>query len=328
MSNNLTLLDSGNVPDYLRQMDTSNDDLVGGVSGGYPIITYKGKVWTLNEGGSSTMLTSPHDPDAPASYIDVVIIKANPNLSKIYYPNGYEEGTNEKPACYSHDGKTPALDATSPQCGTCAACPHNQWGSRIADNGSKGKACADSRRIAIAAAGDIKRPMLLRIPAGSLKELANYAAKLNTRKVTYSGLVTRIKFDPTAAYPKMLFNEVRWLSGEEFATAAQVATSEAVAQITGAVPAIEHDDTMAKLGPPPAHVTQAAAPAVAAPVAKPAPAKAKPASKPLAVTEEAVTAAVKNPAAAPAPAAKPAAKPSLIDEADSELDAALAMLDD
>src|SRR5690606_11680321 len=108
----------------------------------------------------------------------VVIVKANPNLSKTFYKNGYEEGSAEKPTCYSHDGLKPAADAAEPQASACLACPHNVWGSRVTENGSKGKACQDYRRLCVVPSGQLDRPMLLRVPAGSLKDLVAYGDML------------------------------------------------------------------------------------------------------------------------------------------------------
>jgi hypothetical protein len=81
-----------------------NDDMTAGVSGGYPIISYRGKVWAISRGGERTIIVN--EEGDPRASIEVVLIKANPNVSKIYYPAGYEEGSNDKPTCYSNDGIT------------------------------------------------------------------------------------------------------------------------------------------------------------------------------------------------------------------------------
>ena len=210
-----------------------NDDLMGGVNTGFPVLSYKGKTWAVNEGDNRTILTRPDDEDTPASYIDVVIVKANRNLSKVYYPNGYEEGTNLKPVCYSNDGIAPAQDAQDPQAPKCLGCPHNMWGSRITDNGSKGKACADSRRVCLVPVGELNRPMLLRIPACSLNDLSAYAELLQRRKVPYAAVVTRIGFDKEVAYPKLTFKTLRLLKQDEIMQIKELLTKDIVDQILG-----------------------------------------------------------------------------------------------
>lgn len=233
--------DNSALPAHLQASFGSiqNTELTTGVSGGYAVLSIKGKTWALSEGGTREVIR--RDDGDPASSIEVVIIKANPNLSKVYYTGGYTEGSDEKPACYSNDGHAPALDAMSPQCVSCAACPHNQWGSRISENGSKGKACADSRRIAVVPSGQLDRPMLLRVPAATLKDLSVYADLLTRRSAPYQAVVTKIGFEPALAHPKLTFKAVRWLSAEEAASVVIVAASEAAAQIVGTTARVEHE---------------------------------------------------------------------------------------
>lgn len=303
---------------------TSNSDLTGGVGqGGYPTISYKGKVWTIVQGDNRETLVN--DEGDPKASIDVVILKSNPALSKIYYSGGYEEGSAAKPDCYSNDSITPAADAQSPQATKCSICPHNAWGSRITDSGGKGKSCSDSRRLAVAPINDLENPMLLRIPAGSLKDLVTYADMLSRRKAPYQALITKIKFDHTVAYPKFDFKATRWLSDAEADTALEVMDRDIVARIAGM-----DEAPLAIAGTPPQAAKRVQAPVeeeeYVAPPKKVAPAPA-PAPKP-------------KPKPAPAPvedeeeeyvAPKPRVKSSISDlmaEADQSLDDVLGMLDD
>lgn len=327
-----------------------NDDLSSGVSAGFPIISYKGKVWHVNTGGTSTLVANSEG--EPRASLDLVIIKANPHISKVYYQGGYTEGSNEKPTCFSHDGVVPDIGATERQAEKCGVCPHNAWGSRITENGAKGKACADSRRVAVSPKEDLENPMLLRIPAGSLKDLLGYADMLNRRRTPYQAVVTKIGFDHDVAHQKLTFKAMRFLSEEEVATVVQVMNSDVVAQIIGVntSPMLAAPAQVDELGPALAHVTAMAkaTPAAAAPKAAP-----KPAPKPVAAPEEveavfAEVAAEAEPAVRyaaeedepapvrnvrPAPAPQPAAATAkakasvLLQEADQSLEAALAGLD-
>lgn len=332
--------DDGKLPAHLRgAVPAANDELAGGVSSGYSVLSFKGKTWSLREGGTSSIIMKEDDEDEVATSLEVVILKANPHLSKVYYESGYSEGSDAKPTCYSHNGSTPASDATKPQAATCALCPHNAWGSRISENGSKGKACSDSRRVAVAAAGDIARPMLLRIPAATLKDLAGYAQILTQRNAPYQAVVTKIGFDPTVAHPKLTFKAVRWLSAEEYAEVQTVMGSELVKQIIGADPEstpARAVDAIAHLPAKPAHVAKAPEPEP-----EPAPAKPKAASfgkkkveaTPVEAAAEEAPApkktklAAAKPAAAKAPAPVSKAAEKLVEVGD-DLDAALSSLDD
>jgi hypothetical protein len=144
--------------------NTLNSDLRQGVSAGYPIISYKGKSWALVQNGERNLITrggDGHDADDPASSIAVVIVKANPHLNKVYYPDGYEEGSTERPICHSNDSITPAPDAQEPQAKRCAVCPHNQWGSKITET------AAGSGGVPQVAAGLRQQPRQARRPLPS-----------------------------------------------------------------------------------------------------------------------------------------------------------------
>lgn len=236
MSKDLAIIDDDfQLPAHLTGTATGADDLSGGLAGGYAVVSIKGKRFSISEGGSREVVMRPDDPDEPASSLQVVIVKSNPHLSKVYYSGGYTEGSDEKPTCYSHNGIAPAGDAQSPQAKKCAVCPHNQWGSRVSDNGSKGKACSDSRRLAIVPVGELDRPMLIRIPAATLRELANYAGNLKRRNAPYQAVVTKLSFDNNVAHPKLNFKAVRWLDQKEWAKVQELMSNPVIEQIVGTV---------------------------------------------------------------------------------------------
>ena len=364
---NVVPFDQAQVPAHLSQRFggvEANTDLTANTSaGGFPVISYKGKVWAVVEGDDRDIILG--EDGEPRRSIDVVLVKANAHVSKNFYEGGYVEGSAEKPNCYSHDGIAPAPDAQVPQSANCAVCPHNQWGSRITEAGTKAKSCADNRRMAVVPEGDLARPMLLRVPAASLRELVNYAKMLSKRNAPYQAVVTRVGFNHEMAHPQFTFKPVRWLSDEEAQQIVELMQHDLIDQIIGASDtqvgtAAEPEEAIA--GTPPAALV--AQPKVApAPVPAPAP---RPTSvSQLKVTPEEVeqvleeaapaTAARKGaagfggapkapktvaakapkatkppaPAAAPAPVA-PRAAPTdaLLAEADQSLDDILNSLDD
>ena len=196
-----------------------NDELSAGIEMGFPILGYRGKVWSIRHRGEERTLMRP-DGDGPRNSVEVVILKAGTNKSKIWYQNGYVEGSTEAPDCFSTNGLTPDPQSKAAQCTTCAACPHNQWGSRITPAGKKGKACQDAKRAAIAPLQDIPNemfggPMLLRVPAASLQALATYAEQLKGMGYHYFAVGTRISFVATESYPKFEFSPIRLLTDAE-----------------------------------------------------------------------------------------------------------------
>lgn len=195
------------------------NELGAGISGSLGVIGYKGKTWSIKYSGDERLIMRP-DGDGAANSIEVVVIKAGSALSKIFYKNGYVEGSSAAPDCFSTNGVSPDPQSTEKQNAICATCPMNAWGSRTTDSGKPGKACSDSKRVVVVPASDIDNeqfggPMLLRIPAASLKDLKAYGEVL--AKVGYPpfAVSTRISFDPKEAYPKFVFSAVRALTNEE-----------------------------------------------------------------------------------------------------------------
>jgi hypothetical protein len=221
---------------------------LGGVSGGFPIISIKGKVFTRVAGDEREIIMK-KDEDGeggPASSINVVILKQNPALSKVFYAGKYSEGSDEKPTCYSNNGLTPEDDSEEKQASKCSVCPHNQWGSRITDSGGKGKACADSRRIAVAALGLINDPMLMRVPAASLKQIDQYGDSLVKRQVPYQLVVTKIGFDYSVAHPALTFKPVGMVDETTADQIAEMLNEPVIDRILGLTPSIVNLAQIAK----------------------------------------------------------------------------------
>jgi len=283
---NIIPFDSGkNLPSFLKQVDIAalNADLTSHAGGGFPVISIKGKTFAVVRDGEREIQMNPKDPDSAATSLNVVLLKANKGTSKIYYIKGYDKDSEgQKPDCYSSDGIAPAADAQNKQAIKCATCAHNQWGSRISEKGAtKGKACSDSVRMAVAPNGQINDPMLLRVPPASIKGLGEYGKMLAKRGVGYNMVVTKVSFDLEAESPKLVFSAIGLLDDEGFAEVQDVITSDLVSNILGASETAVVGIAEAA---EPAPVVKKAAPKVEpeeaeAPKAKPV-AKAKPAPAP------------------------------------------------
>lgn len=218
-----------------------NAALTQGVNSGFSVFSIKGKVWHLVRGDDKKLITKKaydehgnmHDTGEPAASIEVVILNANPNLSRVYYAKGYEEGADGKPDCYSNDGIAPEPDSADPQAVKCASCPHSQYGSKISDSGAKGFACANSRRIAVASPANLEEPILLRVPGASLKALLTFAKDLDDSGYVFTEVVTRIGFDYSVAHPALTFKPIGRLPDEALDTVTAQASSDLVAQMIG-----------------------------------------------------------------------------------------------
>ena len=294
---NIIPFDSGKVPAYLKSLNAAdlNSDLTSHAGTGFPVISIKGKVFAVVRDGERTTLTKQVDgEEIPAPSIDVVIIKANKQNSKVFYLKGYQDGAeNQKPDCFSNDGTKPDGSIENPQSKSCATCPHNQWGSKIGDNGGKGKACSDSVRLAVAQPDLLNDPYLLRVPPATIKALGEYGKALAKRGVPYTAVVTKIGFDMESPTPKLTFRATGFLSDAAYGEAQEVAAGDVVSAILGsegAVAAAEPDATADLKGEPPKAVT---APKTAAPSKSKVVTDAEVDNAVKAVTEKAAAAAAK-----------------------------------
>lgn len=329
MSNAMTV--SGQIPKSLQNvagLDDLSNDLSGGMTGGYAVVSVRGSKWRIKHHSDEKLVTN--DNDDPVPSLEVVLVKASPSLSKIYYAASYVEGDDNPPDCWSLDGITPDTAVPKKQSPTCAACPHNIWGSKITPAGKKARACSDSRRVAVVPAGDIPNEgygglMLLRVPAASLGGLADYGRGVGGKGFLYNGIVTKIGFDPEPAFPKLTFKPVRVLTEEEGEQVAAHLKSPQLGTIlhegadlraeatTGAEPEVEEADDFAmldELAPKPTKAKEeqtVAASAEPAERSKPSKSKSK---------------------AAPKAEAAPPADEGQAAEADDDLNSLLSLLDD
>ena len=240
---NLIPFDSAKLPASIaKAFSISFDDFSTGQKGGFPVISIKGKVFHIKRGDEKTLVTKPDSDGEPAASLEVIVLKTHPGVAKTYYSKGFSEGSVEKPDCYSNDGAAPAADAQSPQAKKCAACPHNQWGSKITEDGKKGKSCADVKRLAVAPAGQINDPMLLRVPAASLKTWDQYVDLLKKRGVPPPAVVTKVGFDYTVAHPALTFKPIGFIDEAMAVEVKEVLDTDAVQNIIDGAPSAAEVD--------------------------------------------------------------------------------------
>ena len=257
----------------------------GGLAGGsdFPRISIKGSRFRIVEGGAETVLDS--------TTLDVVIVGANPRLSKTYYAKQWTPDSEpSSPDCFSLDGIRPHVESTSPQNDVCAGCPQSAWGSKVTPLGQQIKACSDLKRLAVVAADDPSGPVyLLQVTPAALKGLNAYQKELSMRGIAAEIVRTRISFDTDASFPKLKFGFGGFLDEDTMLAVDDLFGSDKVKEITG-------------------EATGSEPVAIPAPAPRPAPVKAAaPAPAPAAETPKRGFGA--KPAAAPAPVAEAAPAP-------------------
>ena len=279
---NVALFNPAQLPAFARSGELSDIAKAlagGGGAGGGKRISIKGGVFRLMAAGKEVAAIDER-------FLDVVIVKAAPKVSRIFYAAKYDGETAAQPDCWSPDGDKPDAKSANKQSATCESCPQNIAGS---GNGQS-RACRYQQRLAVVLANDIEGDVMqLALPATSIfgkeegenRPLQAYARWLVAQSVDPSMVVTRMKFDTKAEAPKLHFKAMRWLTDDEFTEAGnQGKTEDATKAVTMSVGATD--------GAKPADALKGAAPK----------AKAKPVSE-LFDEEE---------AAAPAPKAKAKAK--------------------
>lgn len=240
----------------------TSSEMQANVGVSYGVVTIKGKVFSIKYGGNTTPMTVQMNGSTYAApFFDVVIPRAKSELSKTYYKDGYQDGSDAPPDCWSEDGQTPLgpmetrpIDPrTGMGCTDCRLCPMNVFGSKSSADGSgKGKACADTRKLIVVPVDPVSGqmdgenikfggPMLLRVPAASLRVFAEYDQKLQQMGIPYFAVVTRLEFDQTQSFPKFVLKATRVLTEAEAIKVVEIRDSMQVKQIlesgqTGAAP--------------------------------------------------------------------------------------------
>jgi hypothetical protein len=207
--------------------------LTGGLSSGgesYPRISIKGARFRIVDGDTETVLDS--------TTLDVVIVGANPRLSKTWYAKQWSKDSEPSaPDCFSLDGIGPDPQSTDPQNDLCASCPQNAWGSKVTPTGQQIKACSDNKRLAVVAAEDASGPVyLLQVTPAALKGLNQYQKELTVRGIPPEIVKTKVSFDTDASFPKLKFGFGGFLEPEVQAVVDDLFGTAKVKEITGENP--------------------------------------------------------------------------------------------
>jgi hypothetical protein len=263
------------IPNYAVSIATAKemnaDALQGNRTGFPPSIRIKRNGFRIVDGNGDETNLKPNDL-AGGEYLDIVILAAKPGLNKVYYEAAYDPNQVEPsaPDCFSLDGITPDKTVNKPVNPTCATCPMNAFGSgrNAAGQPTKGKACADSKILAVFRKGAVYS---FKIPPASLKNFGLYVKNLTNRGVPLGNVITYVGFDEDADYSVLQFRVGAFIPEKNFEQLMALAKSQEVADI---VRPLEY-----RALPPPK--TDAAVDAQTAAKATSEPVKAEPAAEPV-----------------------------------------------
>lgn len=229
------------LPAYLtnrvKGISAINSDIVTHQS--YPVLSIKGKVFTLVKGKEKKVLMREDDAEEVRQTLNLTVIRAN-TKSRVFYAKAYSEGAegdDARPDCYSADSIAPGLDAKAPQAKKCQLCPHAVWGT---GNNGVGTSCSVNTRLAVVDAdsvmqGDVE-PYLLRVPAGSRANFADVVKTADARGIDYNMLALKVGFDKEAPSPKLTFKLVGLLDDDAYAKVNALYADETVLDIVGLAP--------------------------------------------------------------------------------------------
>jgi hypothetical protein len=188
-----------------------------------PSIGLNGTRFVVKEGGEEKTLNQ--------LTIACVVLRAKANMDKVWYATGFTPGQEPKmPDCFSTNGAAPDPQSVMKQCENCAGCAQNQFGTAKDQNGNftKGKACTDSKIIAIFTNGTVYK---FKIPPASLKNFAAYVKSLTARNIPLAACQTAIGFDPGFSYPVLTFSFDGMLAAEQVRKVVGLISSEEVMDI-------------------------------------------------------------------------------------------------
>lgn len=216
---NIALFNPSNVPSFVRNHELSETAKAltgGGVGNSTQRISIKGGVFRLLAGGKEIAAIDER-------FLDVIIVKAAPKVSRIFYAKSYDGDNITGPDCWSNDGDRPDASAENKQAASCMSCPQNIAGSGQGNS----RACRYQQRLAVVLENNIEGAVLqLTLPAtsvfgkedGDKRPLQAFARNLAMQNPPISPemVVTRMKFDTKAEAPKLHFAPNRWLTPEEY----------------------------------------------------------------------------------------------------------------
>jgi hypothetical protein len=245
-TNALTIFDSGAMPAHIA-MANEDQNIVARAS--VNSLTFEGKTWAISIDGKKTKLlrTNADGEEEPVSIFTGILLDYTKVRGREYYPGIYDPKKPAIPVCWSDDSVTPAADVTERQAKACADCPMSKKGSKISDDGKiSSMACGSTKKLAIVPTAKLGSfpPLRLKLKITSLYDkngaeknaatgwyaFDQYIDLLVSKGVRHTALLpTKIKFDTSVAYPKLLFSPGKdWLTAEQLNIVKPMAASDEV----------------------------------------------------------------------------------------------------
>lgn len=182
----------------------------------------------------------------PGNNMDVIILAAS--YRNLWFGTAFNPDNIQNPKCFSlqmdDENMMPHPSVGDPPAKVCSACPKNAWKSDIKADGTigKGKACKESRRLAMLPANCLVDGVdgvktaeigILDLPVTSAK---NYGGFVNAVAATVGvppwACVANIKVQPSKNQFEVVITPIRVVATEEIARALKARVDEAIRAVT------------------------------------------------------------------------------------------------
>lgn len=240
--NEVSLLDQfdpGKLPAHMQDM-AEDSNIAPKMT--VPSLSYEGKTWTVIKDGEKKKLTRRNeDGDVePITTFQGVILGYAPRRGRAYYEGAYDPNKISAPACWSDDGIKPHPSIDEPVNPKCDGCPMSIKGSRQTDQGKASVACSQHLMLAVVPAAKLDfTPLRLKLAITSIWDkdqtepgwfaFDQYLDQFRAKKVPHTAMVvTKFRFDPNVAFPKVMFQPSRWLTADELEIVKPVVKSDEV----------------------------------------------------------------------------------------------------
>lgn len=182
------------------------------------------RIQTNTNGTFKRLINGEQIGDAMRGEINLIIVAAQPKVSRIYYESEYDpEGEATLPNCWSNAGDAPEAGVSDAQSPHCADCPQN-----ISGSGKKGigRACRFQRRIAVLVEGDSSGDIYqFNVPAkslfgkgsGNVHPFESYIKFLVHNGESPDNVVTKVAYDLNAETMELQFSPERNINDDEYA---------------------------------------------------------------------------------------------------------------
>lgn len=274
MSNALALFSKKGIPAHVRAfMDEEESNIAD--KGSVPSLSYEGKTWTVVLNGEKKKLTKVDGDgdEVPVSILKVIILDYAKRRGRSFYEGAYDPATVKMPVCWSEDGVKPHDSVEQKQHHACEGCPMSIKGSKVTEQGKASTACTQHRMIVVVPANNLEHPplrMKLAVTSDWDKQspdwekqhyyaFSNYLDFLKANGCSNTAaIVTKLRFDPNVAYPKVLFGPADWVAPEDAPSVRKVMKSEEVQKLLSGTYTVNGTDGKA-IAPAPAKAAPAAA---------------------------------------------------------------------